>query len=93
MAHKQFSPRDEYYLNATRFESYMLIGGVFLFGFTMFFILGVLLNAAWLVWPGMFLSIAVAYYVLRILKKREYQQKLRELEADYRAREQLVGEG
>ncbi len=93
MAHKQFSPRDEYYLNATRFESYMLIGGVFLFGFTMFFILGVLLNVAWIVWPGMFLSIAVAYYVLRILKKREYQEKLQELEADYSAREQLVREG
>lgn len=93
MAHKRFSPRDEYYLNATRFESYMLIGGVFLFGFTLFFILGVLVGAAWIVWPGMFLSIAAAYYVLRILKKREYQQKLLELEADYRAKEQLLGEG
>lgn len=93
MAHKQFSPRDEYYLNATRFESYMIIGSVFLLGFTLFFIVGVLLNAAWLVWPGMILSIAVAYFVLRILKKREYQQKLLELETDYRAKEQLVGEG
>lgn len=90
MAQSRFSARDQRYLNATRFEVYMIVGLVFTFGFTASFILSVVYHAEPWLWPGALLSIIVSYLVLRVLKRREYAEKLRELEADYGPAEPTV---
>ncbi len=81
--HIRFSPRDECYLNATRFEVYIAAGLVFVIGFTLVFIFSVMAHAEAWVWPGSLLPIGAAFFVFRILKRREYAEKLCELEADY----------
>lgn len=83
MAQPQFSGRDQRYLNSTRFEVYLIVGLVFTLGFTGSFILSVVYHVEPLLWPGALLSIVASYFVLRFLKRREYQEKLQELEADY----------
>ncbi|MCU0493195.1 MAG: hypothetical protein MUD01_16540 [Chloroflexaceae bacterium] len=81
MARQQrFSPRDEVYLRSTRFEVYMVVGLVFLAGFTASFILSRLYHMELMLWPGALLSVVIAGLVLRRLKQREYNQKLHELE-------------
>ena len=80
---RRFSPRDEVYLNSTSFEVYMATGGVFVVGFTIAFLAGVLLNFAWLVWPGTFITVVLAYLTLSTLERREFRNKFAELEAEY----------
>lgn len=89
MAQSRFSARDQGYLNATRFEVYIVVGLVFVLGFTASFILSVVYHAEVWLWPGALLSVLVSYIVLRVLKRREYAEKLRELEADYARKEAL----
>jgi hypothetical protein len=79
----RFSPRDECYLNATRFEVYIAAGLVFVIGFTLVFMLSVMAHAEVWIWPGSLIPVGAAFYIFRILKRREYAEKLRELEADY----------
>jgi len=81
-ANRRFSPRDELYLKSTSFEVYMAAGAVFLALFTAGFLLGVKLHFAWLVWPGSFVAVLAAYFVLKTLERREQARKLAELEAE-----------
>ncbi len=82
MAQHARSPRDELYLKSTSFEVYIITGLVFLFGFTASFILSVISHREVLLWPGALVSVIVAAIVLRVLARREYHAKLRELEAE-----------
>ncbi|PDW02860.1 hypothetical protein [Candidatus Viridilinea mediisalina] len=79
---QRFSRRDEVYLNSPGFEPYMGSGAVFLFILTAIFIFSIKIGFAWLVWPGLFLAVIGGYVTLRILERREYAQKLAELEAE-----------
>ncbi len=83
MAQLRFSARDEQYLRSTRFEVYLIVGSVFVLGFTAALIVSILLHAEPWVWPGGLLATVLSVVLFQVLKKREYQEKLREIEADY----------
>lgn len=83
---QRYSPRDEVYLISTSFEVYMVAGVVFLVLFTAGFLIGHLLNFAWLVWPGSFIAILAGYLVLKRLEMREQASKRAELEQEYKGR-------
>ncbi len=72
-------PRDERYLSSPGFESYMAAGGVFILGFTVSLVGTVAINQEPLFWPGFVFSIILAGVVLHLLKRREYEAKLREI--------------
>ena len=74
------SARDHRYLNCTSFEVYIIAGLVFLFGFTLTFIVSVAYHIEPMLWPGSVLTIILAYVVFDILKRRERRAKLREIE-------------
>lgn len=78
----QRTGRDQYYINSTGFEVYMVGGLVFVAGFSLSFILGVLVDAEWLVWPGSAVAIVATYIVLRILTRRERAAKIREVDGE-----------
>jgi positive regulator of sigma E activity len=79
---RQRSAKDEYYINATSFEVYMIVGLVFLFGFTLAFIAGVLLHMEVIVWPGGLVAAGIGYWLLRVLSKRERAAKIREVDGE-----------
>lgn len=83
MAHSRFTARDLGYLNCTSFEVYIAVGLVFVLGFTLMFILSVVAHVEVLLWPGTLLVLVASFFVYRVLKRREYAAKLREIEADY----------
>jgi hypothetical protein len=83
---QRYSPRDEVYLISTSFEVYMAAGAVFVILFTTGFLVGHLLNFAWLVWPGAFIAILGGYLVLKRLEQREQASKRAELEKEYQER-------
>ncbi len=89
MAQQTRSARDEVYLNSTSFEVYMMSGLVFLAGVTIAFIAGVYSDYEVLLWPGMVVSFAVAAVVHLKLTRREYNAKLREIEAEEAQRQRL----
>jgi positive regulator of sigma E activity len=76
------TPRDEYYINSTSFEVYMVVGLVFVLGFTFSFIGSVMIHQETLVWPGMLISMGAAYWVLRVLSRRERNAKIREVDGE-----------
>jgi len=76
------SAQDYRYLHCTSFEVYMQAGLVFVLGFSGSFIVSFVIHQAKLFWPGVLISIIATGIVLQILKKREYQAKSRELEAE-----------
>lgn len=78
----QRSARDEYYINATSFEVYMVVGLVFLFGFTLAFVLSVIFHMEPLVWPGGLLAAGLAFAVLQVLSRRERAAKIREVDGE-----------
>lgn len=90
MARQRFSPRDEVYLNSTSFEVYMITGAVWLALFTASFIFSVVTKKYLLLWPGAFVSVLTAYFVLKMLERREYRAKLHELEAEVEQRERTA---
>lgn len=82
---RQFSTRDQVYLDSTGFEVYMGAGVVFLLIFTAIFIFSLKINFAWLVWPGLFAGVLGGYLVLKVLERRELKRKLAEIEAEQQA--------
>lgn len=90
MDQTRFNARDERYLHSTRFEVYLIVGSVFALGFTAAMIVSIFFHAEPWVWPGALLSVVLSVVLFQVLKKREYHEKLRELEADY-AREANAG--
>jgi uncharacterized membrane protein len=82
MTHPTRTARDEYYINSTSFEVYMIAGAVFLIGFTLIFILSVAYHLEPLVWPGGAFSIVAGFGVLRVLSKRERRAKIREVDGE-----------
>lgn len=79
---KQRTARDEYYIRSTSFEVYMITGLIWLFGFTLAFILSVALHAEVMLWPGALLSVLLAAAVLRVLSRRERLAKIREVDGE-----------
>lgn len=79
---RRFSPRDEIYLSSTSFEVYMITGLVFLFLFTAAFFFSIQIDFEWLIWPGSFVAVIVAYTTLKVLERREQIRKLAEVEAN-----------
>lgn len=82
MTHPTRTPRDEYYIRSTSFEVYMVVGLVFVFGFTLSFMLGVLLHMEPIVWPGSLFSIILSAVLLRVLAARERRNKIREVDGE-----------
>ncbi len=80
MSQPQRTPRDEYYINATSFEVYMIAGLVFVFGFTLAFMLGVIFHVEVIVWPGALVAMGLTYAVIRFLGNRERARKIREVD-------------
>lgn len=76
------SARDERYINSTSFEVYMIVGAVFLVGFTAAFILSVATHHEMWVWPGSILSVILAYATLSVLSRRERLAKIREVDGE-----------
>lgn len=77
---RQRTSRDEYYINSTSFEVYMIGGVVFLGLFTLAFVASVVFHMEPLVWPGMFIAIGAAYGSLNWLSRRERAAKIREVD-------------
>lgn len=88
MAQQVRSPRDEVYLKSTGFEVYMMSGLIFLAGVTLAFVVGVYSDYEILLWPGMVVSFAIAAVAHLKLTRREYNAKLRELEAEEAQRQE-----
>ncbi len=82
MDYPKRTARDEYYINSTSFEVYMIAGTVFLVGFTLIFVLSVIFHFEPWIWPGGALSIIVAAVLLRVLSKRERLAKIREVDGE-----------
>jgi hypothetical protein len=74
--------RDEYYINSTSFEVYMIVGAVFVIGFTLTFMLSVVYHVEPWIWPGSALWMILAAVLLRVLSKRERQAKIREVDGE-----------
>ncbi|NTW03085.1 MAG: hypothetical protein HGA19_17700 [Oscillochloris sp.] len=87
---RRFSPRDEVYLTSTSFEVYMVTGLVFLFIFTVTFITSIKIHFEWLIWPGSFVAVVAAYITLKLLERREYANKLAEVEANPLPAEDII---
>jgi hypothetical protein len=83
---RTFSPRDEVYLSSTSFEVYMIVGVVFAAIVTAGFLIGVYNQMAWLMWPAIGVAALLGFALLRYLARREWNHKLAELEAEYRAK-------
>jgi hypothetical protein len=77
---RNLSSHDERYLNSPGFEVYMIAGVIFVLGMALSFILTFFAHLEPLFWPGLILSVIVSSIVLHMLKKREYQAKLREIQ-------------
>jgi hypothetical protein len=84
MKQSPYSGRDQYYINSTSFEVYMIVGTIFVLGFTMAFIGSVLMHMEVLLWPGALVSAGLAYWVLRVLSRRERLAKMREIDNETR---------
>ncbi len=76
----QRTMRDEYYINSTSFEVYMIGGTVFLGLYTLAFIASVMFHMEPLIWPSMFIAIGAAYGTLNWLSRRERAAKIREVD-------------
>lgn len=76
------SARDEHYINSTSFEVYMIVGLVWLFGFSLSFVLSVVSNHEVWLWPGALASVVIAAIVLNILSRRERIAKIREVDGE-----------
>ena len=76
------TPRDQVYIDSTSFEVYMIVGTIFVLGFTAVFALTVLLHVEPLIWPGSLLVIGLCYFVLTVLQKREQAAKIREVDGE-----------
>jgi hypothetical protein len=57
----------------------MAAGFVFAFGLGISLIGSIVIEQEPLFWPGMLLSMVVAFVVLRTMKQREYRAKMREI--------------
>ncbi len=79
---ERISSRDQIYLTSTSFEVYMVTGLVFLFVFTASFFFSIRINFEWLIWPGSFVAVVLAYITLKVLERREYVRKLAEIRAN-----------
>ncbi|WP_129631609.1 hypothetical protein [Candidatus Oscillochloris fontis] len=79
---RRISARDQIYLTSTSFEVYMITGLVFLFVFTASFFFSIQIHFEWLIWPGSFVAVVLAYITLKMLERREYMRKLAEIEAN-----------
>lgn len=84
---RRFSTADEVYLTSTGFEVYMISGGIFVFLFTAAFLFSIKIHQAWLIWPGSVIAVVATFIALKVFERREYNNKLRELEAEYAAKE------
>ena len=74
-----YSPRDAAYLSSPGFESYIVAGFAFILTFTAFFVFGVLTKQQALAWPGLLLGGLLCFVTLKILQRREYSAKVREI--------------
>jgi uncharacterized membrane protein YdbT with pleckstrin-like domain len=74
--------RDQYYINSTSFEVYMITGLVWLAITTFVFVLSIATNHEPWVWPGGILAVVVAAIVLRVLSRRERNAKIREVDGE-----------
>ncbi|NJN65537.1 MAG: hypothetical protein HC884_01905 [Chloroflexaceae bacterium] len=74
------SARDRGYVESPSFETHIISGFVFAVGFTIAFMVPVMIGMAYLFWPGIFVATAISLYVMRVLQKREFFIKLREVE-------------
>ncbi len=79
----KLSAHDFRYLTSTSFEVYMITGAIFLFGFTVSFVLSVLAHREVMLWPGALASVIVSFIVLKLLERREFRAKLAELAGEY----------
>ena len=88
MSERTYSVRDTIYLKSTSFEVFMISGGIFVALFSLAFLIGNGIGAAWLIWPGIVGAALIALPIHLKLAQREYRAKLAELNAEYRAQEQ-----
>jgi hypothetical protein len=82
MDYPKRTARDEYYINSTSFEVYMIVGAAFLIGFTLIFVLSVVFHFEPWIWPGGALSMIGAAVLLRVLSTRERLAKIREVDGE-----------
>jgi hypothetical protein len=74
--------RDQYYIDSTSFEVYMITGLVWLTITTISFVLSVVTHHEPWAWPGGILAVIVAAVVLRVLSQRERRAKIREVDGE-----------
>ncbi len=78
----QRSARDQLYIESTSFEVYMVVGTIFVLGFSAIFILTVLTHTEPLLWPGSVLLVGLCYFVLTLLARNEKAAKIREVDGE-----------
>lgn len=78
----QRTARDQRYIESTSFEVYMVVGTVFVLGFSAIFILTVLTHTEPLLWPGSALLVGLCYFVLTLLERNERVAKIREVDGE-----------
>lgn len=76
------SPQDRKYVTCPSFETHIISGIVFAVGYTVVFVVPVLINLAALFWPGIIVATVVSLIVMKKVQRREFFVKLREVERD-----------
>jgi hypothetical protein len=76
------SPQDRKYVTCPSFETHIISGIVFAVGYTVVFVVPVLINFAALFWPGIIVATVVSLIVMKKVQRREFFVKLREVERD-----------
>ncbi|NJK79220.1 MAG: hypothetical protein HC893_05100 [Chloroflexaceae bacterium] len=74
------SARDQRYIDCTSFEVYLVVGTVFVLGFSLLFILSVVWHIEPMLWPASVVLIGLCYAILHVLSQRERAAKIREVD-------------
>lgn len=76
------TPRDQYYIDSTSFEVYLIVGAIFVVGFSLIFIATVVAHTEVLLWPASLVLIGICAAILNVLIRRERACKIREVDGE-----------
>lgn len=74
------SPHDRKYVVCPSFETHIISGFVFAIGYTVAFMVPVIIRFEELFWPGIVLATVISLVVMKWVQRREFFAKLREVE-------------